>query len=184
MKMMVTRTFVAARSFVQGLVVSGDVVRKVSQVKPLFPPPVFSQFLSHFFPFFILHDIPLIPITVISLFPLKLYSCFPICCWWKWLTASHTFLLESNVAQRIYFLLPLHAHWYSCVKGSVFISLSDPHPFSLMWTPKLTHTYTQPFFFLPVRAHSIKQWQINVGGNERLHKVWPAVQTISPCNNS
>uniref|UniRef100_UPI0037E7E9AD glypican-1b n=1 Tax=Semicossyphus pulcher TaxID=241346 RepID=UPI0037E7E9AD len=32
MKMMVTRTFVAARSFVQGLVVSGEVVRKVSQV--------------------------------------------------------------------------------------------------------------------------------------------------------
>uniref|UniRef100_A0A8C4DH63 Glypican-1 n=1 Tax=Dicentrarchus labrax TaxID=13489 RepID=A0A8C4DH63_DICLA len=32
MKMAVTRTFVAARSFVQGLVVSGDVVRKVSQV--------------------------------------------------------------------------------------------------------------------------------------------------------
>ncbi|XP_044074974.1 glypican-1b [Siniperca chuatsi] len=33
MKMMVTRTFVAARSFVQGLVVSGEVVRKVSQVQ-------------------------------------------------------------------------------------------------------------------------------------------------------
>lgn len=33
MKLMVTRTFVAARSFVQGLKVSGDVVRKVSQVK-------------------------------------------------------------------------------------------------------------------------------------------------------
>ncbi|XP_035525872.1 glypican-1b [Morone saxatilis] len=32
MKMAVTRTFVAARSFVQGLVVSGEVVRKVSQV--------------------------------------------------------------------------------------------------------------------------------------------------------
>ncbi|XP_040000369.1 glypican-1b isoform X2 [Xiphias gladius] len=32
-KMMVTRTFVAARSFVQGLVVSGEVVRKVSQVQ-------------------------------------------------------------------------------------------------------------------------------------------------------
>ncbi|XP_074507304.1 glypican-1b [Sebastes fasciatus] len=32
MKMMVTRTFVAARSFVQGLIVSGEVVRKVSQV--------------------------------------------------------------------------------------------------------------------------------------------------------
>ncbi|XP_008282640.1 glypican-1b [Stegastes partitus] len=32
MKMMVTRTFVAARSFVQGLVISGEVVRKVSQV--------------------------------------------------------------------------------------------------------------------------------------------------------
>lgn len=34
MKMMVTHTFVAARSFVQGLMVSGEVVRKVSQVKP------------------------------------------------------------------------------------------------------------------------------------------------------
>ncbi|XP_060900587.1 glypican-1b [Labrus mixtus] len=33
MKTMVTRTFVAARSFVQGLVVSGEVVRKVSQVQ-------------------------------------------------------------------------------------------------------------------------------------------------------
>uniref|UniRef100_A0A671XNK1 Glypican-1 n=1 Tax=Sparus aurata TaxID=8175 RepID=A0A671XNK1_SPAAU len=33
MKMMVTRTFVAARSFVQGLVISGEVVRKVSQVQ-------------------------------------------------------------------------------------------------------------------------------------------------------
>ncbi|XP_068593918.1 glypican-1b [Cebidichthys violaceus] len=33
MKTMVTRTFVAARSFVQGLVISGDVVRKVSQVQ-------------------------------------------------------------------------------------------------------------------------------------------------------
>ncbi|XP_068196285.1 glypican-1b [Antennarius striatus] len=32
LKIMVTRTFVAARSFVQGLVVSGEVVRKVSQV--------------------------------------------------------------------------------------------------------------------------------------------------------
>ncbi|XP_069013370.1 glypican-1b [Embiotoca jacksoni] len=31
-KMMVTRAFVAARSFVQGLVISGEVVRKVSQV--------------------------------------------------------------------------------------------------------------------------------------------------------
>ncbi|XP_034559349.1 glypican-1b [Notolabrus celidotus] len=33
MKMVVTRTFVAARSFVQGLVVSGEVMRKVSQVQ-------------------------------------------------------------------------------------------------------------------------------------------------------
>ncbi|KAF3699313.1 Glypican-1 Secreted glypican-1 Precursor [Channa argus] len=33
MKMMVTHTFVAARSFVQGLMVSGEVVRKVSQVQ-------------------------------------------------------------------------------------------------------------------------------------------------------
>ncbi|XP_049889283.1 glypican-1b [Epinephelus moara] len=33
MKMTVTRTFVAARSFVQGLVVSGEVVRRVSQVQ-------------------------------------------------------------------------------------------------------------------------------------------------------
>ncbi|XP_037132462.1 glypican-1b [Syngnathus acus] len=33
LKMKVTRTFVAARSFVQGLVVSGEVVRKVSQVQ-------------------------------------------------------------------------------------------------------------------------------------------------------
>lgn len=40
-KMMVTRTFVAARSFVQGLVVSGEVVRKVSQVTP--PPLLFSH---------------------------------------------------------------------------------------------------------------------------------------------
>lgn len=32
LKMKVTRMFVAARSFVQGLVVSGEVVRKVSQV--------------------------------------------------------------------------------------------------------------------------------------------------------
>lgn len=34
-KTMVTHAFVAARSFVQGLVVSGEVVRKVSQVRPL-----------------------------------------------------------------------------------------------------------------------------------------------------
>lgn len=34
-KTLVTHTFVAARSFVQGLVVSGEVVRKVSQVRPL-----------------------------------------------------------------------------------------------------------------------------------------------------
>lgn len=40
-KMMVTRTFVAARSFVQGLVVSGEVVRKVSQVS--FPTVCFSN---------------------------------------------------------------------------------------------------------------------------------------------
>ncbi|KAF0046999.1 glypican-1b [Scophthalmus maximus] len=33
MKMMVTRTFVSARSFIRGLVVSGEVVRKVSQVQ-------------------------------------------------------------------------------------------------------------------------------------------------------
>ncbi|XP_067461859.1 glypican-1-like [Thunnus thynnus] len=33
LKMKVTRTFVAARSFAQGLVISGDVVRKVSQVQ-------------------------------------------------------------------------------------------------------------------------------------------------------
>lgn len=51
MKMIVTRTFVAARSFVQGLVVSGEVVRKVSQVKPLLPNS--TGFLSHF----ILHGI-------------------------------------------------------------------------------------------------------------------------------
>lgn len=49
MKMMVTRTFVAARSFVQGLVVSGEVVRKVSQVKPLFSPC--NCLLSHVLPF-------------------------------------------------------------------------------------------------------------------------------------
>lgn len=41
-KTMVTHTFVAARSFVQGLVVSGEVVRKVSQVCPL----LFSHSLS------------------------------------------------------------------------------------------------------------------------------------------
>lgn len=51
LKTKVTRTFVAARSFVQGLVVSGEVVRKVSQVKLLFPPlyqffPVPSPFSS------------------------------------------------------------------------------------------------------------------------------------------
>jgi len=46
MKTMVTRTFVATRSFVQGLVVSGEVVRKVSQVKPLFPQC--KCFLSYF----------------------------------------------------------------------------------------------------------------------------------------
>lgn len=33
LKLKVTRTFVAARSFVQGLVISGEVVRKVSQVR-------------------------------------------------------------------------------------------------------------------------------------------------------
>jgi len=33
MTVQVTRTFVAARSFIQGLVISGEVVRKVSQVK-------------------------------------------------------------------------------------------------------------------------------------------------------
>ncbi len=54
MKMMVTRTFVAARSFVQGLVVSGEVVRKVSQVKPLFQPPTcfLSSYPPIFFPFY------------------------------------------------------------------------------------------------------------------------------------
>lgn len=41
-KTMVTHTFVAARSFVQGLVVSGEVVRKVSQVRLL----LFSHSLS------------------------------------------------------------------------------------------------------------------------------------------
>lgn len=41
LKMKVTRTFVAARSFVQAMVISGDVVRKVSQVKSL-----------HFLPFY------------------------------------------------------------------------------------------------------------------------------------
>lgn len=44
MKMMVTRTFVAARSFVQGLVISGEVVRKVSQVKHLSSPLLFISF--------------------------------------------------------------------------------------------------------------------------------------------
>lgn len=79
MKMMVTRTFVAARSFAQGLMVSGEVVRKVSQVKPLFttpacfflqPPPSPLHFAWH----------PLHPINVISLFSLKiivLFSYFP-----------------------------------------------------------------------------------------------------------
>lgn len=44
-KMMVTHTLVAARSFVQGLVVSGEVVRKVSQVTPpyCFPTVRFSD---------------------------------------------------------------------------------------------------------------------------------------------
>ncbi|XP_068615418.1 glypican-1-like, partial [Brachionichthys hirsutus] len=42
LKIMVTRTFVAARSFVQGLAVSGEVVRKVSQVNPVSPPPPHS----------------------------------------------------------------------------------------------------------------------------------------------
>lgn len=56
-KMSVTRTFVAARSFVQGLVVSGEVVRKVSQVKPLFQPPrVFTSVSAIFY----LNYIPLI----------------------------------------------------------------------------------------------------------------------------
>lgn len=51
MKMVVTRTFVAARSFVQGLVVSGEVVRKVSQVKPLIPTTtVFSPFILNSIP--------------------------------------------------------------------------------------------------------------------------------------
>ncbi len=49
LKMSVTRTFVAARSFVQGLVVSGEVVRKVSQVKTLFPP--LTCLLPSFFSF-------------------------------------------------------------------------------------------------------------------------------------
>lgn len=48
MKMMVTRTFVSARSFIRGLVVSGEVVRKVSQVKPLFPTPFLIFILFHF----------------------------------------------------------------------------------------------------------------------------------------
>lgn len=52
MKMMVTRTFVAARSFVQGLVVSGEVVRKVSQVKTSLPTPqLFSLPFSYLFIF-------------------------------------------------------------------------------------------------------------------------------------
>lgn len=42
-KTTVTHTFVAARSFVQGLVVSGEVVRKVSQVTP--PPRSIWSFL-------------------------------------------------------------------------------------------------------------------------------------------
>lgn len=46
MKMMVTRTFVAARSFAQGLVVSGEVVRKVSQVKLLLLEPLTVPLLS------------------------------------------------------------------------------------------------------------------------------------------
>lgn len=42
-KMAVTRAFLAARSFVQGLSVTGEVVRKVSQVRS--PPPP-THFLS------------------------------------------------------------------------------------------------------------------------------------------
>lgn len=47
-KMMVTRTFVAARSFVQGLMVSGEVVRKVSQVNSTLIPLSYSFFLFVF----------------------------------------------------------------------------------------------------------------------------------------
>lgn len=57
MKTMVTRTFVAARSFVQGLAVSGDVVRKVSQVKPKASSPIFSPFHFEWY--------PLCPVTAI-----------------------------------------------------------------------------------------------------------------------
>lgn len=68
MKMMVTRTFVAARSFVQGLVVSGEVVRKVSQVKPLLLP--LTCFPSHFLPFSVCMASP--PSNKCHLFPLRL----------------------------------------------------------------------------------------------------------------
>lgn len=71
-KMMLTRTSVAARSFVQGLVVTGEVVRKVSQVKPLFPHPTrFLCSLFLFFPFSSLFILPGIPSTVMGLFSLK-----------------------------------------------------------------------------------------------------------------
>ena len=44
LKLKVTRTFVAARSFVQGLVISGEVVRKVSQVRQImFLPLMFAS---------------------------------------------------------------------------------------------------------------------------------------------
>jgi len=73
MKLMVTRTFVAARSFVQGLKVSGDVVRKVSQVKTLFPPlqlftPICSSFHCEWS--------PLRPVPGISFHPFKFKSHF------------------------------------------------------------------------------------------------------------
>ena len=45
LKLKVTRALVAARSFIQGLLVSGDVVRKVSPVKPPPPPPAMASAL-------------------------------------------------------------------------------------------------------------------------------------------
>lgn len=56
MNMMVTHTFVAARSFVQGLMVSGEVVRKVSQVKPLYYCTIYTTCSLYFLLFFYFPD--------------------------------------------------------------------------------------------------------------------------------
>jgi hypothetical protein len=74
LKLKVTRTFVAARSFVQGLVISGEVVRKVSQVK-----------LTHLSPSIFVSVVYLLALLIfLSLFYLFFLILSQTCCTSSW----------------------------------------------------------------------------------------------------